>query len=123
MTQQQIMAVIESMTVPARKPESYPGGITRRSWLHHQRRGQAITPRFTPVEPAPKVRPAPTWYRMVYAESPELVAGMPELTLRQQELLERLRHEGTVVTGGAGIAGPSKRRSDEASRPMKPGTS
>jgi hypothetical protein len=37
---------------------------------------------------------------MVHAESPQVVAGMPELTQRQQELLERLRREGTVVRGG-----------------------
>jgi hypothetical protein len=100
MTEQQIMAVIESMTVPAREPESYPGGISRRSWLYHQRRRDGSTPRPTPVKPAPKVEPAPSWYRMVYAESPEVVAGMPELTQRQQELLDRLGHEGTVVLGG-----------------------
>ena len=35
MTEQQILAVIESMTVPAREPESYPGGLSRRSWLYH----------------------------------------------------------------------------------------
>jgi hypothetical protein len=35
-----------------------------------------------------------------YAESPEVVTGMPELTDRQQKLFERLRHEGTVVLGG-----------------------
>jgi hypothetical protein len=33
MTEQQIMAVIESMTVPARQPENYPGGICKRSWI------------------------------------------------------------------------------------------
>lgn len=94
------MAVIESMTVPAREPESYPGGLSRRSWLYHQRRGNGITARRTPVEPAPKVQPAPTWYRIVHAERPEVVAGMPDLTQRQQELWEQLRHEGTVVLGG-----------------------
>jgi hypothetical protein len=35
MTGPQILEVIESMTVPAREPEHYPGGITRRSWLYH----------------------------------------------------------------------------------------
>jgi len=101
MTEQQIVAVIESMTVPAREPESYPGGLSRRSWLYHQRRRRGKTPRPPiPVEPAPQVMPAPTWYRMVYAERPDVVAGMPELTEKQQELLERLRHEGTVVLGG-----------------------
>jgi len=100
MTEQQIMAVIESMTVPAREPESYPGGLSRRSWLHHQRRRERSTSPRTPVEPAPKVQPAPTWYRMVHAERREVVATMPELTQRQQELWEQLRHEGTVVLGG-----------------------
>ena len=47
-----------------------------------------------------EVTSAPTWDRTVYAESPEVVAGMPELTHRQQALFERLRHEGTVVLGG-----------------------
>jgi hypothetical protein len=37
---------------------------------------------------------------MVCAESPQVVAAMPELTQKQQELLERLRREGTVVLGG-----------------------
>jgi methylase of polypeptide subunit release factors len=37
---------------------------------------------------------------MVHAERPEVVAAMPELTQRQQELWERLRHEGTFVLGG-----------------------
>jgi hypothetical protein len=100
MTEQQIMAVIESMTVPAREPEIYPGGQSRRSWLYHQRRRNGTTPRLTSVEPAPKVQRAPTWYRMVYSESPDVVAGMPELTQRQQELLEQLRHEEAVVLGG-----------------------
>jgi len=35
MTGPQILDVIESMTVPAREPETYPGGLTRRSWLYH----------------------------------------------------------------------------------------
>ena len=30
----------------------------------------------------------------------QVVAGMPELTERQRKLVERLRHEGTVVVGG-----------------------
>ena len=46
------------------------------------------------------MQPAPTWYRMVHAERTEVVATMPELTQRQHELWERLRHEGTVVLGG-----------------------
>jgi hypothetical protein len=37
---------------------------------------------------------------MACAESPEVVAAMPKLTQSHQELLERLRHEGTVVLGG-----------------------
>jgi hypothetical protein len=64
------------------------------------RRDGSTTWPSTPVEPVPKVMPAPSWYRTVYAESPEVVAGMPELTERQQKLFERLRLEGTVVLGG-----------------------
>jgi hypothetical protein len=37
MTRQQMMAVIDSMTVPTRESESYPGGISRRSWLSEER--------------------------------------------------------------------------------------
>jgi hypothetical protein len=48
MTEQQILAVIESMTVPAREPESYPGGLSRRSWLYHQRRREKSTSPRTP---------------------------------------------------------------------------
>ena len=89
------------MTVPTREPENYPSGISRRSWIYHQRRRDGSTPRpSTPVEPASKVEPAPTWYRTVYAGSPEVVAGMPEPTERQQKLFERLRDEKTVVVGG-----------------------
>jgi excisionase family DNA binding protein len=32
MTEPRILAAIEAMTVPAREPEVYPGGITRRSF-------------------------------------------------------------------------------------------
>jgi hypothetical protein len=100
MTEQQIMAAIESMTVPAREPESYPGRISKSSWPYQRRRRDG-NPSGPPAQgAAPKVTPAPRWYRMVYAESPEVVAGMPELTRRQQELFDRLRHEGTVVVGG-----------------------
>lgn len=99
-TEQQILAAIESITVPARKPESYPGRISKRSWSHHRRRRDASAPRPTASGPTPTVTTAPDWYHMVYAESPEVVAGIPELTQRQQELLDRLRHEGTVVVGG-----------------------
>jgi hypothetical protein len=35
MTGPQILDVIESMTVSAREPETYLGGLTRRSWLYH----------------------------------------------------------------------------------------
>ena len=101
MTEPQIMAAIESMTIPAREPESYPGGITRRSWLYRQRRRDTSTPRSaTLLETDPKVKPAPTWYQVAHAESPEVVAGMPGLTKTQQALVERLRHEETVVLGG-----------------------
>jgi hypothetical protein len=100
MIEPQILAVVESMTVPAAEPETYPGGLSGRSWLYHQRHRDGRNRRTIPVEPAPRVVPAPSWYRMVYAESPQVVATMPELTQRQQELLERLRREGTVVLGG-----------------------
>lgn len=81
MTEQQIIAVIESMTVPAREPETYLNGISQRSSAYHQRRrDRSLTRMSTPVEPVPRVKPAPTWYRMIYAESPEVVAGMPKLT-------------------------------------------
>jgi hypothetical protein len=69
MTEHQIMAVIDSMTVPAREPESYPGCIRRRSWLYRQRRREGRAPPTTLVGPASKVKPAPSWYRMVCAES------------------------------------------------------
>ena len=100
MTEQQIIAVIDSMTVPAHEAESYPGGISRRSWLYHQGRPGRSRSLPTAVKPAPKVQPAPSWYCMVYAERPEVVAALPELTQTQRELCERLRHEGTVVLGG-----------------------
>ncbi|MCA2249016.1 hypothetical protein JF729_14620 [Mycobacterium intracellulare] len=99
MTEQQILAAIESMTVPVREPETYPGGITRRSWLAHQRPRSSAN-RKPLARPAPKVQPAPSWYQMVHAESPEAVASLPELTETQRKLLERLQHEGTVVLGG-----------------------
>jgi hypothetical protein len=79
MTEQQIMAVIDLTTVPAREPGSYPVGISRRSWSYRQRRREGSTSRPNLVERTPKVKPAPSWYRMVYAESPEVVAAMPEL--------------------------------------------
>jgi hypothetical protein len=100
MTEHQITAVIESMTVPAHESESYPGGLSRRSWLYQQRRRERSAAPRAPVESEAKVQPAPTWYRMVHAESPEVVTRMPELTLKQQDLWERLTHEGTVVLGG-----------------------
>ena len=61
MTQQQILAVIESMTVPAREPEHYPEGMTRRSWLYQQRQraGRSV------IRPGPRrVTPSrPRWLR------------------------------------------------------------
>jgi len=100
MTEGQIMAAIDSMTIPAREPESYPSGISRRSWSYRQRRSGGSTPRPSLAEPASKVKPAAGWYHTVCAESPQVVAAMPELTHSQQDLLERLQHEGTVVLGG-----------------------
>jgi hypothetical protein len=115
MTEQQILDVIESMTVPAREPEHYPRGMTRRGWLFRERYGIEGNPNLQgpktkrPAEPMPKVQPAPSWFHKVDAESPEVIAAMPDLTRTQLELLERLRHEGQVV-----ISGRTVRRTVEA---------
>jgi hypothetical protein len=75
------------------------GGITRRSWLAHQRR----TVRDTTSAPRAKhseLHPLPSDFRKVYQEIPDVIATLPELTGTQQKLLERLRVEGTVVLDG-----------------------
>ena len=106
MTEQQIMAVIKSMTVPAGEPESYPGGISRRSWLYRQRDGAAGD--SGPANPRGAEESwaclRPLGIALVYAESPEVIAGMPELTEKQQELFDQLRlvKEEPVVLGGRG---------------------
>ncbi|OBE98993.1 hypothetical protein [Mycobacterium sp. 852002-10029_SCH5224772] len=101
MTEQQIMAAIESMTVPVREPETYPGGVTRRSWLMHQR-GRRPGPPAGGEKPPPPEGPhaLPSYFRKVYPETPEVIAGLPELSPTQLRLLERLRREGTVVSDG-----------------------
>lgn len=101
MTEQQIMAAIEAMTVPAREPETYPGGITRRSWLMHQSgRRPGPSPGGKKPPPPKGPHPLPTYFRKVYPESPDVIAGLPKLSPTQLRLLERLRREGTVVCDG-----------------------
>jgi hypothetical protein len=42
----------------------------------------------------------PSYFRKVYAETPEVIASMPQLTGTQQKLLERLRGEEMVALDG-----------------------
>lgn len=95
------MAAIESMTVPVREPETYPGGVTRRSWLMRQS-GRRPGPRPGGEKPPPPDGPhaLPSYFRKVYPETPEVIAGLPKLSPTQLRLLERLRREGTVVSDG-----------------------
>lgn len=102
MTEPQILAVIESMTVPAREPETYPGGITRRSWLLRQRGRRASVPRIPEGKPPDVVIDLPSNFRKVYPESQEVISRLPELTPTQLGMLERLRREKTVVLDGRG---------------------
>jgi len=121
MTEGQILAAIESMTVPARGPEergpeeSAPYGIARGSWRYWQRYGSSGNPnRRGPrgarpaVAPRPEVGPAPSWYRKVEPASSDEISGLPELSKTQLQLLERVRAEGEVVVDG------QRRRSVEA---------
>lgn len=93
------------------EPDPYPGGLSRRSWLYRQRYGMVGNPnmqkpkkRRPPTEDAvtlaPKVMPAPSWFHKVHAETPEVIATLPDLTQEQHELLEHLRREGQVVVNG-----------------------
>jgi hypothetical protein len=99
MTEPQILAAIESMTVPVREPESYPGGITRRSWLLRQRGGTRGAQPSTVTAYVPTL---PSYFCKVSRESPQAIAAMSELTQTQQQLLERLQREGTLVLDGRG---------------------
>lgn len=88
------------------EPETYPGGLTRRSWLYHSRWGIAGNPAMQgprnkqPAKPIEKVMPAPSYFHPVGAEFPEDIAAMPALTETQQELLKRLQREGEVQLNG-----------------------
>lgn len=101
MTETQILAAIESMTVPVREPETYPGGITRRSWLMRQS-GRRPAPRPGGAKRAPPEDPRalPSYFRKVFPETAEVIAGMPKPSPTQLRLLERLRREGTVICDG-----------------------
>ncbi|WP_133053087.1 helix-turn-helix domain-containing protein [Mycolicibacter minnesotensis] len=88
------------------EPERYPGGLTRRGWLYRQRYGAAGNPniqgprRAAPAAPPPKVEPLPSLYTPMCAEPKEIVETMPPLTETQQQLLQRVEREGTVVLNG-----------------------
>jgi hypothetical protein len=107
-----IAAVIHDRAIPG-EPERYPGGLTRRSWLYHQRYGREGNPNLRgPRRPAvqpPKVQPPPSHFEKVCAEPPEVIAAMPDPSPTQLDLLERLRREGEVV-----MSGKTARRTVEA---------
>jgi excisionase family DNA binding protein len=90
---------------PPGEPDLYLGGLSRRSWLHHQRYPEGNHHHRRPrqatevVAPA-KVQPLPTSFRPARAEPPEIIAGMPDLTETQLELLNQLRKDGEVIVTG-----------------------
>lgn len=116
MTEAQILAAIVAMSTTSRAAQVEAeravkpyGGLTRRSWLHHQRSEIPGTTQYSrrhgspqkgPPAPRVEVEPAPSWYKMVYRESDEMIAKLPALSGSQQELLARVHQEGEVIVDG-----------------------
>jgi (p)ppGpp synthase/HD superfamily hydrolase len=79
MTESQILSAIEMMSTEVRPQEApAPGGLTRRSWLYHQRYPNGRHRRQSGKAPvhAPSVQPLPSWYRRVHPEPPEGIAAL-----------------------------------------------
>jgi hypothetical protein len=104
MTEPQILSGIEMMCTDVRTPyPQAPDGLTRRSWLYHQRypNGRHRDEGGGRVAvPAPRVQPLPSWYRRVHPEPSEVIAAMPDLTDTQRQFLHRVQNEGEVIVNG-----------------------
>lgn len=116
MTEAQIAAALEVQSnhlkverrAEVRSAEDY-GGLTRRSWLYHQRANIPGTSQYnrrwgnrpTPEQPTKSApfpsKPMQVSFKMVKQESDAVIFNMPELTEIQKQLLERVRREGEVV--------------------------
>lgn len=107
MTEAQILAVIESSTVPARVIEEEPNnpyGISNRSWTYRQRAqvpGTGVYNRRMGIKVPPQ--PHVDSYRVVQPAPAAAIAKMGKLSETQQALLDRVRREGEVSVGGPGV--------------------
>lgn len=87
-----------SRPLPPPPPAPDYGGLSRRSWLSHQRprrpayRGPAVEHQ--------KVRPPGADFVKVHPESAEAIAAMRPMTKTQQDLLNRVQTEGEVTLNG-----------------------
>ena len=111
-----LQAYVDSLPRPGGPPgvPEYPAGLSRRSWLYHQRYPNGNPHRRLLRRPEdgvqpPKIQPPPSYFHPVHAEPPEVIAAMPALTPTQSKLLGRLHREGGVV-----MSGKTARRTIEA---------